>query len=155
MDALPSELLGKPTNSLMESEMAHGPQRWSTSLSPLNPQQLWGKLGHLKNKGEGRREETPISGPVKSAYFCCYCPFLPYCKGFAHSWVLESMACNCITTVSAFVITWGSPCAPLCVCIQFSLLIRTSVIGSGPTSMHCDLMFTDIRGAQSPCLGGV
>ena len=39
---------------------------FSTSLSPLNPQQLWGKLGHLKNKGEGRREETPISGPVHS-----------------------------------------------------------------------------------------
>lgn len=36
---------------------------FSTSLSPLNPQQLWGKLGHLKNKGEGRREETAISGP--------------------------------------------------------------------------------------------
>ena len=29
VDALPSELLGKPTNSLMESEMAHGPQRWT------------------------------------------------------------------------------------------------------------------------------
>ena len=27
---------------------------------------------------------------LKSAYFGCYCPFLPYCKGFAHSWVLES-----------------------------------------------------------------
>ena len=27
---------------------------------------------------------------LKSIYFCCSCCCLPYCKGFAHFWVLES-----------------------------------------------------------------
>ena len=41
-----------------------------------------------------------------------------------------------------------SLCTTLCLC-PIPLLIRTSVIGSGPTSMHCDLVFTDIRGINT------
>ena len=47
VDALPSELLGKPMNSLMESETSHGPRRW-TQPGPRDPCR---ELGLLLREG--------------------------------------------------------------------------------------------------------
>lgn len=54
---------------------------------------------------------------------------------------LQHSLCRCINPVSAFIFTRGSPCVPVCLCIQISPLCKDPTrIGLGVQLIHYDLI---------------